>query len=184
MEILERLKKHYARRRSLSSLRGGLWKSTTRCTTRCTSGGEHLLSDTAKWTFEKPLPPAVTSAAGAACTRQRRRLPALIYRLLLVESGCAARAISRQARRFTGPQYTMLITRGYLQARPSHRGADRARNLRVTSAFITAEITPASGARAADETHQSARFAQHLLSVTAAGRRRIEKLVPELRHHQ
>jgi DNA-binding MarR family transcriptional regulator len=106
----------------------------------------------------------------------------LIYRLLLVEERL------RRARDFlghriglTGPQYTMLITVAYLQGATGITVQSLARNLRVTPAFITAESR-----RLIERGLLSRRTNPHdsrstLLSVTAAGRRRIEKLVPELR---
>jgi DNA-binding MarR family transcriptional regulator len=106
----------------------------------------------------------------------------LIYRLLLAEERLrrARDFLGRQAG-LTGPQYTMLITVAYLQGATGIAVQSLARNLRVTSAFITSEsrrlIERGLLARRTNP-HDSRSI---LLSVTAAGRRRIEKLVPELR---
>lgn len=106
----------------------------------------------------------------------------LIYRLLLVEERLrrARDFLGRQAG-LTGPQYTMLITVAYLQGATGITVQSLARNLRVTSAFITAESRRLieSGLLARRTNPHDSRST--LLSVTAAGRRRIEKLVPELR---
>jgi MarR family transcriptional regulator, organic hydroperoxide resistance regulator len=106
----------------------------------------------------------------------------LIYRLLLVEERLrrARDFLGRQAG-LTGPQYTMLITVAYLQGATGITVQSLARNLRVTSAFITAESRRLieRGLLAKRTNPDDSRST--LLSVTAAGRRRIEKLVPELR---
>ena len=106
----------------------------------------------------------------------------VIYRLLLVEERLR-RARDHLARRagLTGPQYTMLITVAYLQGATGIAVRSLARNLRVTSAFITSESRRLIelGLLAKRTNPQDSRSI--LLSVTAAGRRRIEDLVPELR---
>ena len=106
----------------------------------------------------------------------------LIYRLLLVEERLR-RARDHLGRRagLTGPQYTMLITVAYLQGATGISVQSLARNLRVTSAFIAAESRRLleRGLLAKRTNPQDSRST--LLSVTAAGRRRIERLVPELR---
>ena len=106
----------------------------------------------------------------------------LIYRLLLVEERLR-RARDFLARRIglTGPQYTMLITVAYLQGATGITVQSLARNLRVSPAFITAESR-----RLVERGLVSKRANPHdsrstLLSVTAAGRRRIDTLIPELR---
>jgi len=106
----------------------------------------------------------------------------LIYRLLLVEERLR-RARDHLGRRagLTGPQYTMLITVAYLQGVTGISVQSLARNLRVTSAFITAESR-----RLIEHGLLAKRINPHdsrsmLLSVTAAGRRRLERLLPELR---
>ena len=75
----------------------------------------------------------------------------------------------------------MLITVAYLQGATGISVQSLARNLRVTSAFIAAESR-----RLLERGLLAKRTNPHdsrstLLSVTAAGRRRIERLVPELR---
>jgi len=106
----------------------------------------------------------------------------LIYRLLLVEERLRrARDFLGRRAGLTGPQYTMLITVAYLQGATGITVRSLARNLRVTSAFITAESR-----RLVERGLLARRTNPHdsrstLLSVTAAGRRRIERLVPELR---
>lgn len=106
----------------------------------------------------------------------------LIYRLLLVEERLRrARDFLAKQAGLTGPQYTMLITVAYLQGATGISVQSLARNLRVTSAFITAESR-----RLIERGLLAKRTNPHdsrstLLSVTASGRRRIEKLVPELR---
>ena len=106
----------------------------------------------------------------------------LIYRLLLVEERLR-RARDFLGRRIglSGPQYTMLITVAYLQGATGITVQSLARNLRVSPAFITAESR-----RLLERGLLAKRTNPHdsrstLLSVTAAGRRRIDKLVPELR---
>jgi DNA-binding MarR family transcriptional regulator len=106
----------------------------------------------------------------------------LIYRLLLVEERLRrARDFLGKRAGLSGPQYTMLITVAYLQGATGISVQSLARNLRVTSAFITAESR-----RLLERGLLAKRTNPHdsrstLLSVTAAGRRRIERLVPELR---
>ena len=106
----------------------------------------------------------------------------LIYRLLLVEERL------RRARDFlgkriglSGPQYTLLITVAYLQGADGIAVRALAKNLRVTSAFITSESRRLieRGLLAKRPNPHDSRST--LVSVTAAGRRRIDRLVPELR---
>lgn len=107
----------------------------------------------------------------------------LIYRLLLVEERLrrARDFLGRQAG-LTGPQYTMLITVAYLQGATGITVQSLARNLRVTSAFITAESRHLIERRLLAKRPNPHDSRSTLLSVTAAGRRRLEKLVPELRN--
>ncbi|MGH8630466.1 MAG: MarR family winged helix-turn-helix transcriptional regulator [Burkholderiales bacterium] len=106
----------------------------------------------------------------------------LIYRLLLVEERLRhVRAFLGRRIGLTGPQYTLLITVAYLQGATGITVQSLARNLRVTSAFITGESR-----RLIERGLLAKRTNPHdsrstLLSVTAAGRRRIGALVPELR---
>jgi DNA-binding MarR family transcriptional regulator len=106
----------------------------------------------------------------------------LVYRLLVVEERLR-RVRDHLARRIhvTGPQYTLLITVAYLQGETGIAVRSLARNLRVTSAFITAESQRLieRGLLAKRANPEDSRSI--LLSVTAAGRRRLDKLVPELR---
>lgn len=106
----------------------------------------------------------------------------LIYRLLLVEERLRhVRAFLGRRIGLTGPQYTLLITVAYLQGATGISVRSLARNLRVTSAFITAESQRlvSRGLVAKRANPQDSRST--LLSVTAAGRRRLAELVPELR---
>jgi DNA-binding MarR family transcriptional regulator len=106
----------------------------------------------------------------------------LIYRLLLVEERLRrARDHLGRLAGLTGPQYTMLITVAYLQGATGISVQSLAKNLRVTSAFITAESRRLleHGLLAKRRNPHDSRST--LLSVTAAGRRRLERLVPELR---
>src|SRR5207253_153777 len=106
----------------------------------------------------------------------------LIYRLLVAEERLRrARDFLGRLAGLSGPQYTMLITVAYLQGETGITVRSLARNLRVTSAFITAESR-----RLIERGLLAKRTNPHdsrstLLSITAAGRRRIEHLVPELR---
>jgi MarR family transcriptional regulator, organic hydroperoxide resistance regulator len=106
----------------------------------------------------------------------------LIYRLLLVEERLR-RARDFLARRIglSGPQYTLLITVAYLQGASGIPVRSLAKNLRVTSAFITSESRRLIelGLLAKRPNPHDSRST--LISVTAAGRRRIGKLIPELR---
>ena len=106
----------------------------------------------------------------------------LIYRLVAVEERLR-RVRDFLARRIglTGPQYTLLITVAYLQGEGGIAVRALARNLRVSSAFITTEsgrLIERGLLVKRRDAHDSRRM---LLSVTAAGRRRLEALVPELR---
>jgi len=106
----------------------------------------------------------------------------LIYRLLLVEERLRqVRAFLARRIGLTGPQYTLLITVAYLQGATGITVRSLARNLRVTSAFITGESRRLieRGLLAKRRNPHDSRST--LLSVTAAGRRRIAGLVPELR---
>jgi DNA-binding MarR family transcriptional regulator len=106
----------------------------------------------------------------------------LIYRLLLVEERLR-RARDFLAKRIglTGPQYTMLITVAYLQGATGITVQSLARNLRVSPAFITAESRRLVDRRLLAKRVNPDDSRSTLLSVTAAGRRRIDTLIPELR---
>ncbi len=106
----------------------------------------------------------------------------LIYRLLLVEERLRhVRAFFGRRIGLTGPQYTLLITVAYLQGATGITVRSLARNLRVTSAFITGESRRLieRGLLAKRRNPHDSRST--LMSVTAAGRRRIHKVVPEVR---
>jgi len=106
----------------------------------------------------------------------------LIYRMLMVEERLRhVRAFLGRRIGLTGPQYTLLITLAYLQGASGIPVRSLARNLRVSSAFITSESR-----RLVERGLLAKRSNPHdsrstLLTVTASGRRRIEQLVPELR---
>lgn len=106
----------------------------------------------------------------------------LIYRLLLVEERLRhVRAFLGKRIGLTGPQYTLLITVAYLQGATGITVQSLARDLRVTSAFITGESRRLieRGLLAKRRNPHDSRST--LMSVTAGGRRRISELVPELR---
>jgi MarR family transcriptional regulator, organic hydroperoxide resistance regulator len=106
----------------------------------------------------------------------------LLYRLVLVEERLRhARAYFGRRIGLSGPQYMLLITVGYLQGAQGIPVRSLARDLRVTSAFITGESRRLieRGLLAKRTNPQDSRST--LLSLTAAGRQRIEGLVPEIR---
>jgi DNA-binding MarR family transcriptional regulator len=106
----------------------------------------------------------------------------LIYRLLVVEERLRrARDFLAQRINLTGPQYTLLITVAYLQGETGIAVRSLARNLRVTSAFITSESQRLIQRGLLLKRTNPSDSRSMLLSVTAAGRRRLDKLVPELR---
>ncbi len=106
----------------------------------------------------------------------------LIYRLLVVEERLRrARAFLALRIHLTGPQYTLLITVAYLQGETGIAVRSLARNLRVTSAFITAESQRLIQRGLLAKRTNPSDSRSMLLSVTAAGRRRLDQLVPELR---
>lgn len=106
----------------------------------------------------------------------------LIYRLVLVEERLrhARTYLGRQAG-LTGPQYMMLVSVAYLQGKTGIVVNSLAKELRVTSAFITGQSRRLieSGLLAKKPNPLDSRSV--LLSLTAAGRRRIDVLVPEVR---
>ena len=106
----------------------------------------------------------------------------LIYRLVVVEERLRhARAYFGRLIGLSGPQYMLLISVAYLQGATGISVRSLARNLRVTSAFITAESRRLieRGLLAKRRNPHDSRST--LVSVTAAGRRRIEQVVPEVR---
>lgn len=106
----------------------------------------------------------------------------LIYRLVMVEERLRhARAYFGRLIGLSGPQYMLLISVAYLQGATGITVRSLARNLRVSSAFITAESQRLieRGLLAKRRNPHDSRST--LISVTAAGRRRIEQVVPEVR---
>ena len=106
----------------------------------------------------------------------------LIYRLVAIEERLRhARAYLGRRIGLSGPQYMLLITVAYLQGADGIAVRSLARDLRVTSAFITSESR-----RLIERGLLARRTNPHdsrstLLSLTAAGRRRIRGVVPEIR---
>lgn len=106
----------------------------------------------------------------------------LIYRLVVVEERLRhARAHFGRLIGLSGPQYMLLVSVAYLQGATGITVQSLARNLRVTSAFITGESRRLieRGLLAKRRNPHDSRST--LISLTAAGRRRIEKVVPEVR---
>ena len=106
----------------------------------------------------------------------------LVYRLVVVEERLRhARAYLGHRIGLSGPQYMLLITVAYLQGAGGIAVRSLARDLRVSSAFITGEsrrlIERGLLARRANPTDSRS----VLLSLTPAARRRIEALLPEVR---
>ncbi len=106
----------------------------------------------------------------------------LIYRLVVAEERLR-RVRDFLGRRIglTGPQYTLLITIAYLQGDRGIAVRALARNLRVSSAFITTESGRLIERGLLVKRRDAQDSRSSLLSVTPAGRRKLEALVPELR---
>ena len=106
----------------------------------------------------------------------------LIHQLLLVEERLRhARAYLGRQAGLTGPQYSLLMAVAYLQGATGITVRSLARDLRVTSAFITNESR-----RLLEHGLLAKRANPHdsrstLITVTPAGRRAIERLVPRVR---
>ena len=81
----------------------------------------------------------------------------------------------------TGPQYVVLTTIAYVQGKDGVAVSSLAREMRVTSAFITVESRRLiqRGLLARRPNPRDSRST--LLSLTAAGRRQIDAIVPEIR---
>jgi len=127
-------------------------------------------------------PPLSTSRRALLVRGSDAEFRRLIYRLALVEDRLRhARSYLGRQIGLSGPQYMLLITVGYLQGASGIAVRSLARDLRVTSAFITGESRPliARGLLAKRPNPEDSRST--LLSLTAAGRKRIEALVPEIR---
>jgi DNA-binding MarR family transcriptional regulator len=106
----------------------------------------------------------------------------LIHRLLQVEERLRhARAYLGRQAGLTGPQYSLLMAVAYLQGETGIAVRALARELRVTSAFITSESRRLieRGLLAKRRNPHDSRST--LVTVTPAGRRAIERLVPEVR---
>ena len=106
----------------------------------------------------------------------------LIYRLAVIEERLRhARAYLGRRIGLSGPQYMLLVSVAYLQGATGIAVRSLAKDLRVTSAFITGESRRLieRGLLAKRPNPHDSRST--LLSVTAAGRRRFEELVPEVR---
>ncbi|HLB13944.1 MAG TPA: MarR family transcriptional regulator [Burkholderiales bacterium] len=106
----------------------------------------------------------------------------LIVRLLQIEERLRhARAYLGRQAGLTGPQYSLLMAVAYLQGETGIAVRSLARELRVTSAFITTESRRLieRGLLAKRQNPHDSRST--LVTVTPAGRRAIEGLVPEVR---
>ena len=106
----------------------------------------------------------------------------MIHRLSVVEERLRhARTYLGRRIGLSGPQYMLLVSVAYLQGATGIAVRALAKELRVTSAFITSE----SG-RLIERGLLARRTNPHdsrstLINVTATGRRRIEALIPEVR---
>jgi DNA-binding MarR family transcriptional regulator len=106
----------------------------------------------------------------------------LIYRLLQVEERLRhARAYLGRQAGLTGPQYSLLMAVAYLQGETGIAVRSLARELRVTSAFITTESRRLIERGLVAKRRNPHDSRSTLVSVTPAGRRAIERLVPEVR---
>jgi DNA-binding MarR family transcriptional regulator len=106
----------------------------------------------------------------------------LIYRLLLVEERLRhARAYLGKQAGLTGPQYSLLMAVAHLQGATGIAVRSLARELRVTSPFIAAESRRLleRGLLAKRENPHDSRST--LITITPAGRRSIDRLVPQVR---
>ena len=81
----------------------------------------------------------------------------------------------------SGPQYVLLITVAYLQGRDGMSVSSLARELRVTSAFVTSESRRLLQRGLLSKRPNPKDSRSTLLSLTLAGRKRIDALVPEIR---
>ena len=127
-------------------------------------------------------PPVTTTRRALLVGGSDLEFRRLVYRLLLVEERLRrARAFLGRRIGLTGPQYTLLITVGYLQGETGIAVRSLAKDLRVTSAFITSESQRLIARGLLGKRRNPHDSRSMLLTMTAAGRRRIDKLVPELR---
>jgi len=126
-------------------------------------------------------PPLSTSRRALLVDGDDSEFRRLIYRLSAVEERLRhARSYLGRRIGLSGPQYMLLITVAYLQGAAGIAVSSLARDLRVTSAFITAESRRlvARGLLAKRRNPHDSRST--LLSLTGAGRRRIARIVPEI----
>jgi DNA-binding MarR family transcriptional regulator len=106
----------------------------------------------------------------------------LIVRLLQIEERLRhARAYLGRQAGLTGPQYSLLMAVAYLQGETGIAVRSLARELRVTSAFITTESRRLIGRGLLAKRQNPHDSRSTLVTVTPAGRRAIERLVPEVR---
>ena len=127
-------------------------------------------------------PPLTTTRrallTGGGDTEFRR----LVYRLSVIEERLRhARTYFGRRIGLSGPQYMLLVSVAYLQGASGMTVRALARELRVTSAFVTSESYRLieRGLLAKRPNPHDSRST--LITVTAAGRRRLEALVPEVR---
>jgi len=127
-------------------------------------------------------PPLTVSRAALLVAGSDIEFRRLIHQLLLVEERLRhARAYLGKRAGLTGPQYSLLMAVAYLQGETGIAVRSLARELRVTSAFITAESRRLleRGLLAKRQNPHDSRST--LITVTPAGRRCIERLVEEVR---
>ncbi len=106
----------------------------------------------------------------------------LIVRLLEVEERLRhARAYLGRQVGLTGPQYSLLMAVAYLQGGTGIAVRALARELRVTSAFVTGESRRLIARGLVGKRRNPHDSRSTLVTVTPAGRRAIERLVPEVR---
>jgi len=115
---------------------------------------------------------------GGSDTEFRR----MIHRLSVVEERLRhARTYLGRRIGLSGPQYMLLVSVAYLQGATGIAVRSLAKDLRVTSAFITSESGRLIGRGLLAKRTNPHDSRSILISVTAAGRRRIEALIPEVR---
>ncbi len=106
----------------------------------------------------------------------------LIYRLVVIEERLRhARAHFGRRIGLSGPQYLLLVSIAYLQGAGGITVRALARDLRVSSAFITGESRRLIERGLIAKRRNPHDSRSQLISVTAAGRRRLEQVLPEVR---
>ena len=106
----------------------------------------------------------------------------MIHRLSVVEERLRhARTYLGRRIGLSGPQYMLLVSVAYLQGATGIAVRSLAKELRVTSAFITSESGRLIGRGLLARRTNPHDSRSTLISVTAVGRRRIEALIPEVR---